>query len=49
LPSLNVGVDSLNVGSSVAVLLEAFFRKPDDLEDLPRGMVKETDVVGRIV
>jgi 21S rRNA (GM2251-2'-O)-methyltransferase len=49
LPSMNVGVDSLNVGSSVAVLLEAFFRKPDDLEDLPRGMVKETDVVGRIV
>jgi 21S rRNA (GM2251-2'-O)-methyltransferase len=49
LPSLNVGVDSLNVGSSVAVLLEAFFRKPDDLEDLPKGIVKESSVIGRIV
>ncbi|KAI4716014.1 hypothetical protein E4T48_07798 [Aureobasidium sp. EXF-10727] len=48
-PELDVGVDSLNVGSSVAVLLEAFFRKPDNLEDLPKGMVREESVAGRIV
>lgn len=49
LPSLNVGVDSLNVGSSVAVLLEAFFRKPDNIEDLPEGTPKADTLVGKIM
>ncbi|KAH0369676.1 alpha/beta knot, partial [Aureobasidium melanogenum] len=49
LPELDVGVDSLNVGSSVAVLLEAFFRKPDNLEDVPEGMPRDATVPGRIV
>lgn len=49
LPELDVGVDSLNVGSSVAVLLEAFFRKPDNLEDVPKDMPRDVSVTGRIV
>ncbi|KAH0272419.1 alpha/beta knot, partial [Aureobasidium melanogenum] len=49
LPELDVGVDSLNVGSSVAVLLEAFFRKPDNLEDVPENMPRDDTVAGRIV
>ncbi|KAG9675468.1 alpha/beta knot, partial [Aureobasidium melanogenum] len=49
LPELDVGVDSLNVGSSVAVLLEAFFRKPDNLEDVPEDMPRDDTVAGRIV
>ncbi|KAG9943064.1 alpha/beta knot, partial [Aureobasidium melanogenum] len=49
LPGLDVGVDSLNVGSSVAVLLEAFFRKPDNLEDIPKDMPRDDSVPGRIV
>ncbi|KAG9639895.1 alpha/beta knot, partial [Aureobasidium melanogenum] len=49
LPELDVGVDSLNVGSSVAVLLEAFFRKPDNLEDVPEDMPRDDTVSGRIV
>lgn len=49
LPQLNVGVDSLNVGSSVAVLLEAFFRKPDNLEDVPEDMPRDGSIAGRIV
>jgi 21S rRNA (GM2251-2'-O)-methyltransferase len=49
LPELDVGVDSLNVGSSVAVLLEAFFRKPDNLEDVPEDTPRDDTVAGRIV
>jgi len=49
LPSLNVGVDSLNVGSSVAVLLEAFFRKPDNIEDLIESAPKEETLVSKIL
>lgn len=49
LPELDVGVDSLNVGSSVAVLLEAFFRKPDNLEDVPKEMPRDDSIAGRIV
>ncbi|KAK6003889.1 hypothetical protein QM012_008739 [Aureobasidium pullulans] len=49
LPELDVRVDSLNVGSSVAVLLEAFFRKPSNLEDIPRDMPRDGSIAGRIV
>ncbi|KAG9885041.1 alpha/beta knot, partial [Aureobasidium melanogenum] len=49
LPELDVGVDSLNVGSSVAVLLEAFFKKPDNLEDVPEDTPRDDTVSGRIV
>ncbi|CAD0024505.1 unnamed protein product [Aureobasidium pullulans] len=49
IPELDVGVDSLNVGSSVAVLLEAFMRKPDNLEDVVKGTPREDDVAARIV
>ncbi|KAG9639864.1 alpha/beta knot, partial [Aureobasidium melanogenum] len=49
LPELDVGVDSLNVGSSVAVLLEAFFSKPDNLEDVPEDTPRDDTVAGRIV
>ncbi|KAI5274346.1 hypothetical protein E4T47_02573 [Aureobasidium subglaciale] len=50
-PELNVGVDSLNVGSSVAVLLEAFMRKPDNLDAVPDRAVPEGtgDVVAKIL
>ncbi|KAI4737454.1 hypothetical protein E4T50_12046 [Aureobasidium sp. EXF-12298] len=47
--SLDVGVDSLNVGSSVAVLLEAFFRKPDNFEVIPEDLPKESNAIGKIV
>jgi hypothetical protein len=37
------------VGSSVAVLLEAFFRKPDNLEVIPEDLPKESNAIGKIV
>jgi 21S rRNA (GM2251-2'-O)-methyltransferase len=48
-PELDVGVDSLNVASSVAVLLEAFLRRPHNLEDVVQGTVREEDIVARII
>ncbi|KAI5245103.1 hypothetical protein E4T42_06851 [Aureobasidium subglaciale] len=48
---LDVGVDSLNVGSSVAVLLEAFMRKPDNLDAVPDRTIPEGtgDIVAKIL
>ncbi|KAI5207812.1 hypothetical protein E4T39_01748 [Aureobasidium subglaciale] len=50
-PELDVGVDSLNVGSSVAVLLEAFMKKPDNLEAVTERTVPKgtSDIVAKIL
>lgn len=50
-PETSVGVDSLNVASAVAVLLEAFMRKPDDAKWLGVDARRpgEEDVGARIV